>query len=800
MGCSSSKIKEEKKQKPKPKPNLDKLKNNINKLINIRDILLIKENQENSKLNDLKFSSVNEFALNINKVYKNQKRPETSEEWTDDLFPPNQNSVMALDSSGNPKDPITSRYDSYLSDFSLKDKNIKWLRAKDIFPKGKFSLFEGEIEVDDIKQGSLGNCYFLSSIASMSLHPQLVCQIFRTLQPQDNGCYEICMKIEGEWQIVLVDDYFPVLSDGNFAFARPKNAELWVILLEKAWAKINGGYLNTISGFSTEVLNVLTNFPVITINTFSANTEQLWKDILKGVERGYVMSCLTQSDQNIHKVGLVPGHAFTLYDAKQGMINSGLIRLLRIRNPWGCYEFNGRWSDNSPEWNTESRKIFGTYKNGDDGCFWIQYEDYLKYFVATEICKTYNTLCSKSHKIEKDLNMPHLFELQVYDTNKITVSSIKSYWRTTRQIPENAELAMNILVSKIGNSNKSLEFIQAGNNYMHDTLLELKLEKGKYLISIHANYEASGFDQERPFSLEVIADDYFNLIYKGVDKDYGALTFIITQAYMEIEKDSDPIVPIERLGIFKQTNYFCVFFWNRTSEDKKSIVTLDDESSMKVLNKYSEFNLAKDLAHTVIMIPIQNYYDTCSVSYSTDPIESSTNIHFSDYSNLITPTESRTPPSKEFFDYIYLRNDVSPSQFCETINNKKMAESHFESVYPHLMKSIKELPQYQVDKEVIFKDKYFFANGGFYFGEWDFETEKQFYGRGYTLYPSGQVHVGYYKDDKFHGPGVLHYNDEDKIELHINYVNGKEDGEGFQVYKGEKVKLKYIDGEFQEWI
>ena len=45
-------------------------------------------------------------------------------------------------------------------------------------------------------------------------------------------------------------------------FNHSHEGELWVILLEKAWAKVNGGYYNIEGGLMTEALRDLTGASV----------------------------------------------------------------------------------------------------------------------------------------------------------------------------------------------------------------------------------------------------------------------------------------------------------------------------------------------------------------------------------------------------------------------------------------------------------------------------------------------------------------------------------------------------------
>ena len=46
-------------------------------------------------------------------------------------------------------------------------QNAIWLRPKDIFKTQSFELFDG-IDPNDISQGSLGVCYYLSTLSCLA--------------------------------------------------------------------------------------------------------------------------------------------------------------------------------------------------------------------------------------------------------------------------------------------------------------------------------------------------------------------------------------------------------------------------------------------------------------------------------------------------------------------------------------------------------------------------------------------------------------------------------------------------------
>ena len=70
--------------------------------------------------------------------------------------------------------------------------------------------------------------------------------------------------INGELSEIIVDDFFPCEPvNGTPAFSKTNGNEIWVLLLEKAWAKINGNYEKTRHGLSTVAFSFLTGVPNI---------------------------------------------------------------------------------------------------------------------------------------------------------------------------------------------------------------------------------------------------------------------------------------------------------------------------------------------------------------------------------------------------------------------------------------------------------------------------------------------------------------------------------------------------------
>ena len=82
----------------------------------------------------------------------------------------------------------------------------------------------------------------------------------------------------------------------------------------------------------------------------------------------------------------------------------GQTRLVKLRNPWGNYEWKGAWSDGSKEWEENPLvKMRLRPKNEDDGCFWMPWDELATAgFTNIDICDR-TTRRDLQLKVEEDM-------------------------------------------------------------------------------------------------------------------------------------------------------------------------------------------------------------------------------------------------------------------------------------------------------------------------------------------------------------------------------------------------------------
>jgi len=300
--------------------------------------------------------------------------------------------------------------------------DVEWRRPADIFGDGGVDtkLFREGVSPDDVDQGSLGDCWLLAAFASAAEFPHMIRRAFNSTESNWRGRYELTLYdgAKKKWCTVVIDDRIPCRKGTKEpVFCKPAGRELWVLLLEKAFAKFVGGYHNLSGGHAIWALQALTGDNAYTLRRENKAavrwtrddmlfrptpqnrravkwTHHLGEDgdvevfddstvfdmLCKYDKLGFVMTAASHTKGR--QSGIVGGHAYSLIQVRKV---KGL-QLMQLRNPWGHFEWDGDWSDKSPLWD-ENPKVKAKlgHTDGDDGVFWMAFSDYLRFFDAIDV-------------------------------------------------------------------------------------------------------------------------------------------------------------------------------------------------------------------------------------------------------------------------------------------------------------------------------------------------------------------------------------------------------------------------------
>jgi len=275
----------------------------------------------------------------------------------------------------------TEAKDVFPSKPSRASKITQWLRPSEI--SADFELFVDGIDEGDVCQGALGDCWFLSAMSVFAVSGNEQIQNLFVGRYPEQGFYQLRFYKEHKWRVITIDDRIPCNAQGKPVFARCKDLnEMWVPLIEKAYAKLHGSFEAIESGIPTEGLVDVTGEASETGHDIKASTE-MWNKLIDNMNQSFLMGCSsvrkggTDKAEDASSSGILQNHAYgiLLVEEFQGK------KLVRVRNPWGRFEWKGRWSDGSKEWqkHPEIGKHFN-YVDADDGTFFMEWKDFCKEF------------------------------------------------------------------------------------------------------------------------------------------------------------------------------------------------------------------------------------------------------------------------------------------------------------------------------------------------------------------------------------------------------------------------------------
>ena len=253
---------------------------------------------------------------------------------------------------------------------------------------------------NDIRQGNLGNCWFLGALTTLTTIPDLLSNLV-VYNGMKNGFMVFQFYRNGSWYNINIDTAIPCNPKTKkpiYSACSTAN-EFWVPLLEKGYAKLFGCYERMNKGKIAEGLVDLTggisekfNFadPQVAEQISSG---QFWKLMKKFKSSGYLLGC-NYHDKNKKKEpeyitpqGIFWNHAYGIMD----LYDTDGVQLLKLRNPWGMGEWSGPFSEEDDEWDKHKglKEKLGT-ENKKDQSFYIHFNEWKTNFNRLYLCKIFS--------------------------------------------------------------------------------------------------------------------------------------------------------------------------------------------------------------------------------------------------------------------------------------------------------------------------------------------------------------------------------------------------------------------------
>lgn len=397
-------------------------------------------------------------------------------------------------------------------------KSVK--RVTDVFDVPKFYI-DGPT-ANDVRQGRDGDCWLLAALCTLSNKPSLIERVC-VARDEQVGVYGFVFHRDGEWISEIIDDklfltkpdfdesvlerllwedrervdseeqYRKAYQSGSGAlyFAQCEHAnETWLPLLEKAYAKAHGDYQAIEGGFTGEGIEDLTGGVTTELYTTDIlDKEYFWKEELMKVNDEFLFGCSTGMWGAVwgERRGIVELHAYSVMRA----VEVDGQRLVLLKNPWGRGEWKGPWSDGSKEWTAEWLTKLD-HRFGDDGNFWISYQDLLRKYQAFDRTRLFGPNW-KVTSIWTTVSVPWTldyhdtyFSFSLAKTGPVVLVLSQLDDRYYRGLEGQYRFELNFRVHKKGQEDYVVRSI-APYRQNRSVNVELELEEGEYTILMKVN-------------------------------------------------------------------------------------------------------------------------------------------------------------------------------------------------------------------------------------------------------------------------------------------------------------------------
>ncbi|MCQ2818726.1 MAG: C2 family cysteine protease [archaeon] len=393
---------------------------------------------------------------------------------------------------------------------------------------------------------------FFQAINIMKDIPGLIQQIFKTKEINQDGYYELYIYTNGEFKTLILDDFFPIIKGSvTLRFAKPNKNELWLMLLEKAYAKVNGGYASLMTSTVSSVLKTFLGFPCEKLNVFDIDLEDLEQSIRIHKGTNWIFSIPNEKGE---EKGLIKGKGYELLDiydirTKDENGKEKCLKLIKLRNEFNSGKYSGDFSNSSTSWNEDIKRVVDYKDEEKESIIYITLDDFYLYFNTLEILSLmYDSnikllkICNNDKETDK-IMMPQCFNLYVPKTSKVSMSIVLKNKLLDIETTEydydlttyNYCVPSCICYSKFDAQNQKFKGFEGGFSSKNGTEFTRELEEGFYVIWTFILYEKCNDPKPEEYYLKIASPNLFKVRFQCTDYKYHLIRELVHSAILQYQ-------------------------------------------------------------------------------------------------------------------------------------------------------------------------------------------------------------------------------------------------------------------------
>lgn len=282
---------------------------------------------------------------------------------------------------------------------------------------------------DIVIQELLYDFNLVSAISGLAEKPDLINKIILNKEVSKFGIYFLKLCVKGKWKKFVIDDLIPCYPNSNPMFTCSTSNELWVVLIEKIFAKIYECYFNLAELDISDCFLLLTGCPTFyfLIEDFVRDDDKtyLFNKLNEYVKMNNylvmaVRSLKDDEEENDNNDGMsisTPNFGYTILD----IITTKDIPFIILRRVWYNQEKDEAVSSILETLKANYPDLQEILSNGKMA---INLEDFVKEFTSISVCytKDWNETRIKGQFIKDETNCISKYYYMFKGSGKMVIS------------------------------------------------------------------------------------------------------------------------------------------------------------------------------------------------------------------------------------------------------------------------------------------------------------------------------------------------------------------------------------------